>query len=179
MNASTNSKMSYLNVNIKGLNGRCHPALYGVSTTKKVAKLHAHVKLLCCDLYTYQMKAEYLGGSPHCRLCQEPSENNENVESLSHILSECRQYSEVRTRILQEMEQLCEVSKSGIDLKVIKENSTYLTQFLLDCTSINLPMRINEKDPICSELFNLSRDFCYYVKKTRWSKLKDLESRRE
>ena len=67
---------------------------------------------------------------------------------------------------------------SGIYLKLIKENPSYLTQFLLDCTSINLPMRINEKDPICSELFNLSRDFCHYVKKTRWSKLKDLESRK-
>ena len=47
MNALTNSKMSYLNVNLKGINGRCHPALYGVSTTKEVAKLHAHIKLLC------------------------------------------------------------------------------------------------------------------------------------
>ena len=45
------------------------------------------------------MKADYQGGSPHCRLCQQPSENNENVENLEHILTKCNAYSEVRVRI--------------------------------------------------------------------------------
>ena len=56
-------------------------------------------QMLCSDLYTYQMKADYQGGSPHCRLCQQPSENNENVENLEHILTKCNAYSEVRVRI--------------------------------------------------------------------------------
>ena len=149
--------------------------LYGVSTTKEVSKLHAHIKMLCCDLYTYQVKAEYQGGSPHCRLCQEPSENKTNIESLAHIISECSQYSEVRERILLEMEKICNESKSGFNLKKIIENPSYLTQFVLDCTSINLPIRISERDEICSKLFNLSRDFCHHIKKTRWAKLKELE----
>ena len=65
--AETNSKMKYLNIKVKGLNGRPHPAIQGVSNTTDVKKLRAHIKMLCCDLYTYQVKAK--GGSPHCRFC--------------------------------------------------------------------------------------------------------------
>ena len=171
--ASTNSKMQYLNVNLKGLNGRHHPALLGVSTTQGVPKMRAHIKMLCSDLYTYQMKAENHGGSPHCRLCQQPSENNENVENLQHILTECTAYSEVRDRIVNEMENLCGRSKSGINFEEIRKNQ--LTQFILDCTSMNLKSRINTCDTIFGELFQLSRDLCFYVKKTRIAKLRSLE----
>ena len=175
--ASTNSKMTYLNVNLKGLNGRHHPALQGVSTTQGVSKMRAHIKMLCSDLYTYQMRAEYQGGSPHCRLCQQPSVNNENVENLEHIITECSAYSEVRDRLLKEMENLCKNSKSGFNFVDIRGNTTNLTQFILDCSSMNLPTRININDEICRKIFNLSRDLCYHIKKTRLQKLKNLESK--
>ena len=129
--------------------------------------------MLCSDLYTYQMKAENHGGSPHCRLCQQPSENNENVENLQHILTECTAYSEVRDRIVNEMENLCGRSKSGINFEEIRKNQ--LTQFILDCTSMNLKSRIKTCDTIFGELFQLSRDLCFYVKKTRIAKLRSLE----
>ena len=163
--ASTNSKMTFLNVNLKGLNGRHHPALLGVSTTQGVSKMRAHIKMLCSDLYTYQMKADYQGGSPRCRLGQQPSENNENVENLEHILTECNAYSEVRVRILKSMENLCKESKSGFNLEDIMGNTSHLTQFILDCSSMNLPSRINISDEICGEIFNLSRDLCFHIKK--------------
>ena len=57
--ASTNSKMCYLNVNVIGLNGRYHPALLGVTDTKGVPKMRAHLKMLCNDMYTYKRKSDY------------------------------------------------------------------------------------------------------------------------
>ena len=173
--SATNSKMCYLNVNLKGLNGRHHPALLGVSTTQGVSKMRAHIKMLCSDLYTYEMKAEYQGGSPHCRLCQQPSENNENVENLEHIITECTAYSEVRDRIIKGMENLCGKSKSGVSFEEIRKNPKHLTQFILDCSSMNLPSRINNCDEICGDIFELSRDLCFYLKKTRIAKLRSLE----
>ena len=55
--AETNSKMKYFNIKVKGLNGRPHPAIQGVSKTTDVKKLCAHIKMICCDLYTYKVKA--------------------------------------------------------------------------------------------------------------------------
>ena len=61
--------MVYLNVNVKGLNGRPHKALQGVTTIQGVQKMRSHLKMLCSDIYTYEIKALYQGGSPLCRLC--------------------------------------------------------------------------------------------------------------
>ena len=96
--------MLYLNLNVKGLNGRCHPALQNISSTNDVKRLRPHIKMLCNDLYTYEIKAAYQGGSPHCRLCQGDSDKNRSIENISHILTKCSVYSEVRTRIVHQME---------------------------------------------------------------------------
>ena len=47
-------------------------------------------------------------GSPLCRLCKE------NSEDLEHILTSCNIYNEVRGRIIDEMEEICIESKSGV-----------------------------------------------------------------
>ena len=49
-----------------------------------------------------------------------------------------------------------------------------LTQFILDCTSFNLPYRVNYSDPKSSEIFKLSRYLCFHINKTRLQKLKEL-----
>ena len=61
MKGSTNSKMVYFNIAVKGLNGRHHPALLGVKSTKGVQKIRPHIKMLSGDYYTYKMKADYQG----------------------------------------------------------------------------------------------------------------------
>ena len=104
MKSSTNSKLSYLNISLKGLNGRCHPALHGIKTTKNVQSMRPHIKMLSGDYYTYQLRSEYQGGAPYCRLCLEPPSKTEKIEDLEHILTECGSYTEVRKRILSEME---------------------------------------------------------------------------
>ena len=170
--ASTNSKMCYLNIATKGLNGRAHPALLGVTTTQGVAKMRAHVKMLCNDLYTYKMKSEYQGGSAHCRLCYDIFQNMKYDEDIEHILTVCIAYTEVRSRILADMKKICQNSNSGIDLEDMKRNTKLLTQFILDCCSLNLPRRFNINDHYSQKIFQLSRDLCYHIRKTRTEKLR-------
>ena len=162
--ALSNSKMSYLNVNVKGLNGRPHPALSGILTTKCVRKARAHIKMLTGDLYTYETKSKYQGGSPHCRLCIEQGPKTEN---LVHIITECKAYKDVRIRILLQIEIVCTRAQSNINFRNILTNNNQLTQFILDCTSLNLSERINECDAICPIVFNLARDLCYSIMKKR------------
>ena len=169
--ASKNSKMKFLNVGTTGLRGCHHPALFGIFTTENVSKLRPHIKMLCDDLYTYEMKSKYQEGSPHCRLCQGPPENSEN---LIHILTSCQAYSEVRSKIFIEMNNVCEQSKSQVNFLDIRSNPETLTQFILDCTSLNLPSRISNCDDACYLLFTLSRDLCYHIYKTRLEKLKNI-----
>ena len=167
--ASSNSKMSYLNVSIKGLNGRVHPALSGIVKSKDVLKSRAHIKMLTDDLYTFERKSEYQGGSPHCRICEETGSNNQKIENLSHILTQCSMYNDVRKRIFLQMEIICKQSKGDFSFQDILSNQQHLTQFLLDCTSLNLPKRINPNDEICDLLFNLSRDlYCSIMKKRNY-----------
>ena len=162
--------MCYLNVNVTGLNGRVHPALTGVTDTQGVPKIRAHLKMLCNDLYTYKRKSDYQGGSPHCRLCQE------SIEDLDHIIAQCSAYSDVRDRILDEIEIICSESNSLINFEEIKKTQKHLTQFILDCSSLNLPSRFNIYDENIYKMFRISRDFCYYVKKTRSERLKSISA---
>ena len=165
-----NSKMGYLNISIKGLNGRVHPALSGIISTHNVKKARAHIKMLCDDIYTFKRKYEYEGGSPHCRLCFDPN-NPQSIgqqsEDIQHILSQCSFYKDIRARILCQMEILCRKSMSDINFKFIQTNNHLITQFILDCTSLNLPERINQNDEICPLIFNLGRDLCYSISKKR------------
>ena len=170
--AATNSKMKYLNVNIKGLNGRPHPALQGVSKTSEIKKLRAHMKILCSDLYTSEVRAKYQGGSPHCRLCEGDHPDKIPNENIQHIVIECKAYSHIRTRILNQVEIIC-ASIEGI--QNIFLNDEHLCQFLLDCTSLNLPIRIPENNELCSRIFSLSRDLCYGIIKIRSEKLRKIK----
>ena len=170
--AATNSKMCYLNIATKGLNGRAQPALLGATTIQDVSKMRTHTKMLCNDLYAHKMKAEYPGGSPHCRLCYDTSKDMKFEEDIEHILTICLAYSDVRSRILIEMKNVCENSKSGINIDELKQNARLLTQFILDCCSLNLPRRFNINDPDCQKIFQLSRDLCFFIRKTRTEKLK-------
>ena len=101
--AGDNSKMHYLNVTLIGLNGRHHPALGGIITTQDVKKCRIHLKMLAGDYFTYEVKANQSGGSPHCRCCPYPSP----AENLEHILTSCVVYSDIRIRIKSEYEEAC------------------------------------------------------------------------
>ena len=166
-----NSKMRYLNVSIKGLNGRPHPALDNVLSSNQVQKMRAHVKMLCMDLYTYETRASFQGGSPNCRLCESTS-----IESHCHIIASCSAYEDLRLRILLQMEIILRDSENKLDFKSIVSNKESLSQFILDCTSLNLPVRTSPSDEVCPRVFQLSRDLCYSIYKRRLTLLRSYSS---
>ena len=160
--------MQYLNVSLHGLSGRHHPALSGLVTTMDVKKSRFHLKMLIGDLYTYEIKSEQSGGSPHCRLCRD-----KKIENICHIIIFCTAYCDIRMRILQEYSYLCLNSTSGVSFDDIISDNETLCQFILDPSSFNLNRRISLNDPLLGSFFRLSRDLCYTINDRRLKLLND------
>ena len=61
-------------------------------------------------------------------------------------------------------------------VKKLFEDHRMLTQFILDCTSFNLPddYRLNVNDKKVNQIFKLTRDLCYSIHSSRIKSLKDL-----
>ena len=126
--------------------------------------------MLCNDYFTYEKRASQSGGSPHCRSCSVANRVaavNSQPESLSHILTECTLYTEIRDRILPEFEELCQQSKSNTDLSDMSYDKNKLVQFILDSTSLNLHSRIINSDLQVGLFFQLARYYCFSVHKHR------------
>ena len=152
-----------------GLRGRHHPALSNMATTNEVRVSRPHLKMLAGNYLTYKMKSEQSGGSPHCRICTSGQE-----ESLSHVISSCEGLSGDRDRIIMEFRNLCSVTKNSINFDEILKNEQNVTQFILDPSSLNLPVRVSLSDPVISDFYRLSRQYCYKLDKTRTGLLKKL-----
>ena len=141
------------------------------SMTKEVLKSHANMKLLCDDLFTYKKKAKYEIGSAHCSLCS--SENE--IEDTELIINTCSLYTEIGNRVKFEMKTLCnEILPSSYIEEIFCDSSSF-TQFVLDFTSLNLPIRIDTSSEVFSMLLNLSRDLCFGIMKIRSQKLRSLK----
>ena len=170
--ASNNSKMKYLNVNLLGLCGRPHPALLNIKTTRDTEKLRLHLKFLSGDFLTQQRIAkERKTSGPQCRICTAPEED------ICHVLTTCRGTADVRERILPEL--LNTVAKANpcsglLDLPELSMQT--LTQFILDCGSPNLNnnIRLSYDHPITPEIFRISRDWCFSINNARTRLLKSL-----
>ena len=163
-----NSKMVYLNIQLKGLNGQIHSSLKGISSSNKAIRSRAHIKMLCNDLQTQEEKTKHQGGSPYCLLCSKPKSN---IENLCHIIAKCDCYNDIRQRIIHQIEIICATAATKINFKLILSNDEWTTQFILDCTSVNLPVRISTEYSYCQRIFELSRDLCYQINKTRCERL--------
>ena len=92
------------------------------------------------------------------------------------MISTCQGLADVRNRLLKEFRDLCKTTKNRISFDDITQNEERLCQFVLDPTSLNLPIRLSLKDPLVTEFFKLSRDFCYIVDKTRIELLKNIQA---
>ena len=168
--ASRNSQMQYLNVNLSGLRGKNHPCLSNIITTQEVRKLRPHLKLLSGDYLTYKTQYDRTQkGSPWCKIC----EMQEN-ETILHILAICPHYEAVRNRIINEFANTCQLAKTNLNFDSVVESPNILTQFILDPTSFNLTNRVHMNDPIVQHLFKLSRDLCFSIHSARMKKLKEL-----
>ena len=157
--SSLNSKMKYLNVQLCGLSGCPHPALMNITTTQDVKKLRHHIKLLTGDLLTADRRAiDQPGLNPSCPLCSAPR------ETIEHVLVACKGTAEPRQRIYPELVNT--VAQVQPTCKILHtHNDTILTQFILDCTSPNLPdhYRVPSHNPRVSEIFKISRDWSYAI----------------
>ena len=181
--ASNNSKMTYLNVTTKGLNGKLHPVFSSAITTSEVKELRSVVKMISGDYYTYSMRSSQSGGSPHCRICSSTEHSDElqpaPEEDISHILTECVGTKEIRETILPKIEAASRKTKCPIDFQVIKKSPKILTQYLLDCTSLNLNnnMRVNISDEAASDIYREARHFIHAVHLERARILKVLDKK--
>ena len=81
-----------------------------------------------------------------------------------------------RDRLFDEYRKLCSLTKNCINFNKILENEKQLCQFILEPTSLNLPVRVSLNDPLVQEFLKLSRDFCYLIDKTRIRLLKEMEN---
>ena len=177
--AISNSKMKYLNIQLFGLNGHHHPALSGLYTTRDVEKLRPHIKMLTGDYLTYsRIASDRKSGDPCCRLCKES--DPVPLDTIEHILTECRGTAEARERILPEMlNALLLANPDHIYLThppSLHKLDLTLAQFILDCTSFNLPdqYRLRMTSNNIVQVFCISRDLCYAAHTSRMKKLRDL-----
>ena len=157
--AATNSKMNFLNVKVLGLSGTPHPALLNITTTQDVLKLRPHLKLLSGDLLTRERESLDTGSSPQCKLCHAP------VEDIEHVLVHCSKMADIRAHILPEILNTVKAVQPGCAILVNQQ--PYLAQFILDCTSLNLPeaYRIPAHHPNVKEIFRISRHWCHATTK--------------
>ena len=168
-----NSKMNYLNVKISGLTGAAHPALHCISTTQDAKKLHLHLKFLTGDFLTNErLSIDQPHLSSACSLCDHP------VESIEHVLVSCRATRDVKSRLLPEL--MNAVAAVQPSCGILKDNPTdsILTQFVLDCTSLNLPdpIRVPAHNPGISAIYRVSRDWCFAASSERSSCMKSLRN---
>ena len=135
--------------------------------------------MLCGDLFTFSIRANQSGGSPHCRLCLAP------VEDLPHVISSCPELEEPRQSATNGLEQLLvgssthdTVSISGEEFERLVADDELFTQFVVDPTSFNLPdpYRINVNDANLIQICKLTRNLCFSINQLRIRKLRDINN---
>ena len=161
--AQRNSKMKYLNVNMQGLSGIPHPALQNITSTQDVQKLRYHLKFLCGDFLTAERLSRDNNTSPQCKLCLTA------VETTAHVLTKCRATSEVQRDLIPTLLNTIQDIDPHNHILLSPIPTEYLTQFLLDCTSPNLPepYRIPAHNPCVGDIFKITRNWCYRSSKLR------------
>ena len=157
--ASNVKRMCYFNVSLIGLTGQCHPAISNIFTTNEVKRSRYHLKMLLGDFHSFEVISSQSGGDPHCKICSNENLNGERyVENTCHILISCEALSDIREKYFEYYRQTLKMNT--IDFEYIISDKEVACQFILDPTSFNLKQRININDPLATELFKISRNFC-------------------
>ena len=165
----TNSKMNFLNIHLHGLSGQPHVVLHNISTTQAAKKLRIHLKFLTNDFLTNErLSLDQPHLSPACVLCQAP------LDSTEHVLLLCKATSDIRRRLLPELLNTIATVQPMCRILAMDPPPHILTQFLLDCSSINLPepYRIPAHNPRISEIYSVSRDWTFGISTERSRLLK-------
>ena len=160
--ASRNTKMKYFNVSCQGLTGKHHPCVGNAITATEVKKLRIHLKFMTGDYLTCQTKFDHTSnGSPICKICEKDD------ETICHIIATCEAYSMIRNHFKEESFEACNSVPGFSILKPQLNHPEIFTQFVSDPTSLNLPIRVKNNDPVLSNLFSLIRDYCSAIHNER------------
>ena len=138
--AVSNLKLRYLNVQATGLTGRPHHVLSWLLTTQDVSMVRPHIKMLSGDYQCYAYLAYDMGIDPHCRLCKTlNSSQPAPAEDLEHVLTRCSATSDTRSYYTPELLNI--VARYFPNNRLLTSIAhQHLTQFILDCSSLNLSM---------------------------------------
>ena len=167
--ALSNSKMKYLNVQITGLSGAPHPALLNIYTSQDVRKLRHHLKLLAGDyLCNHRVALDQPNLSSACDLCEAPD------DTIEHVLVVCRATRAVRERLLPDLLNVVSKVQPMCSLLTMYTTPPVLTQFIIDCSSLNLPenIRVPAHNPNIGDIFKMARDWAYGINSERTRLLK-------
>ena len=169
--AAANSRLSFLNVQTTGLTGRPHPVLSSILTPQEVTKSRIHIKMLAGD---YPCQAFLYTDSTACRLCQVHSPNYPPpTEDMVHLLTRCRGTSDTRGKVMPDL--LNEISQYFPCSAILDSPShTTLAQFILDPTSLNLPLaaRVSPDHPALTTILAYCRNICFTIHKDRIRQLR-------
>ena len=113
------------------------------------------------------------GLESHWRLC--PT-NPAEIETLSHILTRCKGTRDTRDRIWPDL--LNTIAQYFPENLLLTNNTSdhIKTQFILDCTSMNLEngYRLDICNPDIAHIVRVTRQVCYGIHKDRTRQLKVL-----
>ena len=111
-------------------------------TTQDVVLVRPHVKILAGDYLCYAFLAHDRGISPHCRLCHDLSPHlAAPPEDYEHLLTSCRATTDTRDSRMPGL--LNTVAQYCVNNRLLSQTShPHMTQFLIDCASLNLPTDI-------------------------------------
>ena len=136
-----------------------------IQTTRDCKKVRSHLKFLTCDLVHHSPTSQA------CFLC-----NDCSTVTTEHILVTCRALSEVRERIFPELINTVAQVQPLSGILSYNIPAPTLTQFVLDCSSFNLPdnIRIPVHNPRISEIYRAARDWCFAISNERSRLLKQI-----
>jgi hypothetical protein len=180
--ASTNSRMSLLNISLAGLTGKAHHVLEDVFSTDDVTKLRIHIKMLCQDYVTHGMLAKQSADrgvhsvSGHCRACPYGE-----WDDIRHILTECDATSCARVALFPKIEEILRDVEPGLNWPNLKDDKANLTLFIVDPASMSLPShyRIPLNHPQLTTLVKNMRELCFRSHKLRSKALRLSKGRSE
>ena len=133
-----------------------------------------HIKMLSGDYPSFSNLSHGNQQQSYCRLCHSLCPHQQSPEeNIVHILTQCKGTWNERTQHIPNLLNM--VSSTFPDNEILSHtNHRHLTQFILDPTSLNLPMtiRIPPSHPALINLLDISRNICFAIHKARRRQIK-------
>ena len=167
MNNSESTK--YFQTKLLGLCGNLHPVMDYVYTPKDAQNMRPHLKMLAGDYLSREKLSRQSQSSSHCLIC-----DSKEAETYNHIISRCRSLDAPRQILMNKLEQFCREQNINF-IDQIFNNEERTTQFILDPTSMNLPVRVNINDEVLPELMNICRNLVKGLHCLRMKQMKQLK----